>query len=179
MDSVVSIKPEDGNPFEVFKDDQGRLRTASLFKEKREASKYPSYFTLKPGAAPVGHVSMHDKYMEISDPTEYQVAMTLLGSWDHWQRLCAAKWFKPHVEAWREELRIKRHSASINTLEEFATQKDHIGYAATKALLDMNAPPKVKGAGRPLKKEAPETIEALDQRQKDWIDEDAKRLGLL
>lgn len=65
-----------------------------------------------------GMLSLHRLYMEIADPTEYEFAMQVFGSWKHWQLFTATKWFKPYLASWRMELEIKIRSDAIKQVIE-------------------------------------------------------------
>lgn len=52
-----------------------------------------------------GTKSMYQIYMNCD--SEYEAAMTLLGDWSHWKRLCECGWFKQYIDSWREEVLIR------------------------------------------------------------------------
>ena len=163
--------------FTHFKDTQGRFRTQSLFIEYPHEN-YPAHFTLKKKGMK-GYVNMYAKYMEIGDPTEYQVAVQLLGSWDHWQQLCRTKWFTLRLHGWREELKTKMES---DRYYEMAGKVDSekAGVQATKWLADRygaseDMPHK---RGRPTSDEKLAYLKQLERDAED-LDEDAKRIGLV
>ena len=102
--------------FELLKDVGGRFRTLSLFKEHQHPN-YPAPFTLKRYNVD-GYISMYLKYMDIGDPTEYQVGLQLLGSHEHWQVLTRAGWFKVHVTLWRDELANRMESERYHEMKD-------------------------------------------------------------
>ena len=128
--------------FSDFKDTQGRFRTLSLFYESRHPD-YKSYFTTKKYDHE-GHISLYRKYMEIADPTEYQVAQRLFGSWDHWKALNASKWFTEMVTPWREELKVKLESERYHEMKKVAKSKGPAGPAASKWLAERYGEKKLK-----------------------------------
>lgn len=172
--------PDEVGPeiFDQLKDSQGRFRTQSLFWERRHKS-YPAHFTLKKHSIERGgkdFISLYEKYMEIGDPTEYQVAIRLLGSWDHWQALCTSKWFQEHVIGWREELKIKLDSERYYEARGLA---DNGSLPATKFLAERwgEEEKEVKKRGRPSKEEKEAHLNRLKQESED-LTADANRIGL-
>ena len=156
-----------------MKDKMGRFRTVSLFVE----NKLPGYvapYTLK-DYDHKGAMSMYLKYMEYSDPTEYSVALGLLGSWKHWQALTSADWFKPYVEQWRAELKQKLAYERFTEMADAATKKKDL--RATKWLDEKYGIRPVSKRGRPSKQEkAAHLKEVADEHA--MIKEEAERLGL-
>ena len=123
---------------------------------------------------------MYRKYMEIGDPTEYSQAIGLLGSWEHWQTLCAAEWFKPYVEKWRAELKVKFESERYREMQEVAeTHKGTPqGVQATKWLAERYSDPAKPKRGRPSKAEKKAALkESL--KEDELTTEEAQRLGLV
>lgn len=162
--------------FDSFKDSQGRYRTQSLFIEHSNES-YPAFFTLKK-VDRKGAISMYRKYMEIADPTEYQVAIQLLGSWDHWQALKRSKWFTEELTGWREELKVKLESERYHEMRDVADTKTPQAIQATKWLADRYGGTKAKrGVGRPSKAEKQAHLDKLTRQTEDTKD-DAERIGL-
>ena len=148
-------KPED------FKDVQGRWRTQSLFLEtNKNETKYPSVFTLE-SRDKDGCVSMKAVYMKSNDPTEYTAAMAIFGSFECWLNLCEAPFFKPHVEAWREELQRQIKSQAVETIgyissggKSTAAQLGAAKWLATQEWVGQK--PKANKMGRPPKERDPE-----------------------
>lgn len=89
--------------------------------------------------------SMYLIYME--EESEYEAAMKLLGSWAHWNKLCKCTWFKPYLEAWRDERDIKEAAIGKKTLIEAALDGN---VTAAKELVNKVIKP--KKMGRPTKK---------------------------
>lgn len=182
VEKTAEVGPD---AFDSFKDTQGRFRTQSLFWETRHES-YPAYFTTK--RQPIErdgqtYISLYEKYMEIADPTEYQVAIRLLGSWDHWKALLSAQWFQELVSEWRTELRIKMESDryfKMKEVSEDATKgRENAAVQATKWLADRYTPGDRKAKrGRPTKEEKKAHLKAVETEASE-LKEDAKRLGLV
>jgi hypothetical protein len=102
--------------------------------KRKSSEKYPSYFTLSDFDKD-GHISMRRKYLEIADPTEYEVGVQLLGDFKHWQVLCERDWFKEYVNGWRMELQSKLESDAIQVLKEVAADKQAGGRVQAAKLL--------------------------------------------
>lgn len=170
--------------FDQLKDSQGRFRTQSLFWERRHES-YPAHFTLKNhGIEKDGkhYISLYEKYMEICDPTEYQVAIRLLGSWDHWAALCSAKWFQEYVNDWRAELKIKmesdRYFEMKGVSEDASKGRENAAVQATKWLAERYTPVERKAKrGRPSKEEKAAHLTQVARDKQDLAD-DAERIGI-
>lgn len=159
--------------FAALKDAQGRFRTQSLFWESRHPD-YPPVFTLKKYEHE-GCVSMYQKYMEIADPTEYQVAIRLLGSWDHWCKLKDRPWFKDELEGWREELRIRLDSERYY---EAKTKAEDGDLQATKWLATTYGEKAKPKRGRPSLAEKQAALKQSIEEERD-LAEDAKIIGLV
>lgn len=169
----------DADAYASLKDTMGRFRTQSLFVEYKH-DQYPAPFTLKTYDHR-GRMSMYRKYMEIGDPTEYSQAIGLLGSWAHWEALCKCTWFKPHVEQWRSELKVKFESDRYREMQDVAEKHAGTpqGVQATKWLAERysTASPKAPKRGRPSKAEKQAAIQQ-EIEEDQLIKEEAERLEL-
>ncbi len=165
------------NPFKGFKDAGGRFRTQSLFAEFQHET-YPAHFTLRREGR-VGFVNMYEKYMELSDPTEYKVAIQLLGSWQHWQALMRSDWFNKHLQSWRAELATKMESQRYHEMVD-NSKNPKTAVAATKWLADRYGLNRasLRKAGRPTKEEKAAYL-AEEARDSEDLNADAKRIGVL
>lgn len=164
--------------FDQLKDTQGRFRTQSLFYELRNPN-YPAYFTLKKEDIErdgIQYISLYKKYMEIADPTEYQVALRLLGSWDHWQGLCKTQWFKEHLTGWREELKVKMESDRYFEMVGKVSEDGPQAIQATRWLAERYTQDEPK-RGRPTKAEKEAHLKRVAQSTAEDED-DAARIGL-
>lgn len=165
--------------FDSFKDAQGRFRTQSLFCEHPHES-YPAKFTLKKydhvkdGKT---YISLYLKYMEIGDPTEYQVAERLFGSWDHWLALTRSKWFGKHLTGWREELAVRLESERFFEMKDATNDRGAHGVSATKWLAERYGEKSIAKRGRPSKQEKANHLAKLKDETAE-LDDDIARLGL-
>jgi len=123
----------------MYKDKEGRWRTLSLFKETcTQASKdngYMPVFTLK-DSDPSGLPSMRRHFILSEDPTGYETAMDLLGSWDQWEKIFQGKRFKEELEKWQGEMDVRLRSKAIKALKDTALTEGSKGTAAARYLAD-------------------------------------------
>jgi hypothetical protein len=103
--------------------------------------------------------------------SEYEAAMILVGSWQHWQRLLKCKPFMEGsddggswqgLKSWREEKAIRDKALAYNQLKISAAQGN---VTAQKIIFDGDK--ETKGRGRPSKaevrKEAAKQAEVADK----------------
>lgn len=163
-----------------FKDTQGRYRTQSLFIETPHPE-FPAFFTLKKldkTKNGIRYTSMYRLYMEIADPTEYQVALRLLGSWNHWEALQKAEWFRTHLQQWRAELKVRMESDRYFEMLDHGKAKGAQGIQATKWLAERY------GSGETPKRGRPSDQEVTNERKRlaaveDDLAADATRIGIV
>lgn len=148
-----------------FLDGSGKRVILGLFKEFARCDvKFKPVFTLQ---------EVKELFLDCRDPSEYSVAMTLLGDWEHWLEVRNHPIIKPHVEKWQAELTVKLRSEAIAQMKAHAKQQG--GTAAAKWLAEkgylgdeVKRPP-----GRP--KEIKEEIKPSTGR----IAGDMARLGIV
>ncbi len=98
-----------------FKDSSNRWLTSALFVETNDTDgKYAPIFTLAEEDKG-GYISLKRKYMEYLDPTEYNFAKHMFGSYLCWENLCKATWFKEYVEQWRKERDLQLQYINYST----------------------------------------------------------------
>jgi len=154
----------------------GRFLTEALFWEtSRDREAYAPVFTLKPEDHE-GLPSLKRLYLEHGDPTEYVFAMKVLGSFQHWEALCSASWFKPHIEEWRNELdlRVQSEAVAVAMRVMESGDSDAQKLAAARFLTDKGWKPK-QGRGRPSKKEVAATAREMAE-SASWLNEDFNRV---
>jgi hypothetical protein len=116
-----------------------------LFKEfARPDVKFKPVYTLQ---------EWKEVFLDCRDPSEYAVAIALLGDWEHWLEVRNHTLIKPHIDKWQKELEVKLRSEAISQMKQHAKQPG--GTAAAKWLADKGyAYEEVKrGVGRPKKEE--------------------------
>lgn len=150
-----------------FLDGSGKRVVLQLFKEfARSDVKFSPVFTLD---------EWKEAFLESRDPTEYQVAMKLLGCWEHWLEVREHPIIKPHIDKWHKELEVKLRSEAIEQMKKHAEQPGGTAAAkwlAGKGYLSSAEPAKV---GRPPKKIEEENKQPNNAR----IQGDMARLGLV
>lgn len=161
-----------------LKDAMGRWRTLSLFEETcDDPAKYPPLFTLKDSDT-ASCVSLKERYLDCRDLSEYKFANIYLGGWDHWEKLCNSWEFKPHLELWRTELRLKLRAEALDKLIELSEGDGPSALnASVKLLQELNGSVETPKRGRPSKEEKDGYLKKV-ARDSATIAKDAERLGL-
>lgn len=167
----------------LLKDHQGRFRTQSIFIEYKHPD-FSSPFTLKDEDTAEA-ISMYRLYMEIADPTEYEAATQLLGSWEHWQLLAGDKhvkaWFLPYITRWRAELQNKLASEHYKRMQSISvtgkTASERMAAIKWLASRQESGSRGESKRGRPSKDELNNRLKDELKKLED-LDNDAKRIGL-
>jgi hypothetical protein len=152
-------------------DVMGKLLTQSLFLELGYNAS--AIYTLKDSDYVYGgktFPSIKRLYLESEDPTEYEFATQHLCGWKHWQRLCANKVIRAHIDEWREELEIKLRSRAIR---QAIKQAEEGTFQAAKWVADRGWA--TRAAGRPTNAEV-ERETKIQARIADEYQEDVVRL---
>lgn len=126
-----------------------------LFFEHTLADKSTVLYTLK-DSDHRGYPSLYRLYMELDDPTEWEVGQQLVDGWEHWEMLCACAWFKPYVERWRRELELRMKSKALARVKAEARTNSKESFMANRYLIEKGWEPKdgqKAGRGRPSKEE--------------------------
>ena len=122
-------------------DSRGQRRTASLFAETTRDENLPPVYTMKDYVKEgSGLISAYEIYMNSVD--EYDAAMRLVGSMNHWRKLCSVKWFMEGdiergftgLNQWREDLALRDTSNARRLAAEGITVKD---LKAASLMLDI------------------------------------------
>lgn len=175
-----------------MKDVMGKYRLGSLFWEYRlsitEAGKnnnlYP-IFTTNPAPRTVtddsGHTvtypSLKAIYMSYdhTPSNEYEFAMDVFGSWQHWQLICKSAMLSSMIASWREELALKIKCEAVRNIMNLAKNDSSLGLTASRYLADEGYV--AKKVGRISKEEKERQIK-LAAGVQDSLSEDMARLGL-
>lgn len=168
--------------YDQLKGSNGKARTKSLFYELSYDDPSLSLFTLKERdiqAHGMSFLSLQKLYLSLApnDPTEYEFAQTIFGSWEVWQTISKAPVIRVHVSRWRREVEVKVKSEAIKAIAEEMKSNGRSSFSAAKLLLDKGWLDKdtaevAKGKLK-LKEEDEMNKEALS-----LLSEDAERLGL-
>jgi hypothetical protein len=121
--------------------------------------------------------SMKKLFIEMEDVTEYDFAMTALGSYKHWERVTESPILKPHIEQWRKELNLKLKAKAMKSIIKSATVDEKLSFQAMKYLADNEYIDKSSKRGRPSKEELNAELRREAEISKSFKD-DAERIGL-
>lgn len=149
-----------------------------LFFEMQGLDKGSVIYTLKDHDHE-GCLSFYRLYMEIDDPTEWEVSQKLVDGWEHWEMLSNCTWFKPYIERWRKELELRFKSKALQKIRTEAKTGSKDSLAANKYLLEKGWEAKERqGRGRPSKDEIKRAADDM-ARVNVQVSKDYQRLGLL
>lgn len=163
-----------------FKNSVGaHLLQALFFEVCVDVSRPDTLYTLKTedhDADGKTYLSIHRAYVEMEDASEYQFALKYFDGWAHWKKLIECSWFKPYLEAMREELDMKLKARSLEKLKDIAADplnKNH--YMANKLIYENGLHIKTDKRGRPSKQKI---IEEAQKIVKDTteVEDDFERL---
>lgn len=170
----MKICKPDGSPA-VFRSSDGQYFTQSLFLETSYEDLSNVVYTLKRQDYEhkgVTYLSFPRLYLEIADPTEYEVANVLFDGWPHWQRIQGNGRIMPTIEGLRAELEVKLRSEGVRRM----IAGVRAGKPSEKAamwLADKGWAP--KDIGRPSKVKIAAEAKKLQQVQ-DQVQKDLDRL---
>jgi hypothetical protein len=158
-------------PANPYKTEDGQYYTQGLFLETSYEDLSRVLYTLKRADhmhKGVLYRSFPRLYLEIADPTEYQVATTLFDGWPHWVRLQGNSRIFPTIQALRDELEVKLRSDGIRRLISMKQSE-----SAAKWLADKGW--EKREMGRPTKEKVQKEAKKL-QGIKEEIERDATRI---
>jgi hypothetical protein len=162
-----------------MKDETGRYRTRSLFWETRhiEEDKYPPLFTLK-DKEHKGYPSLKKIFLsyEHLPGHEYEFAMDVFGSWEHWSKLADESTLKDYIKSWRDELEIKIRASAMKALIKNAFEDGSKGANMAKYLAEGGW--RGTGRGRPSKEELQRELKVQAGVAKEFAS-DLERIGLV
>lgn len=166
-----------------LKDVRQVWRTTTLFEETCSPDlklKYPPLFSLcDQEYSSSGLPSLKYRYLQLRDTNEYLFAETYLGGWGHWQAIVKSWLLNPHIEDWRNELKLKLRSEYLNKVRDLSDGDGPASLQALKYLMEAEAGGIGSGSkrGRPSKGEKEKYLREATQEEDDQREE-AKRLGL-
>ena len=158
----------------------GRYRTLSLFYEyNRKNEEFVSPFTLKSEDTffeDILRLSLKKIYMSYNHvpSLEYQFAMDVFGSWEHWTILSTESGVREYIKVWQDEMEVKLKAKALQNLMLTSLGESSSATTANKYIADRGWEVK---AGRPSKEEK---LRLLKQETKvrETLNEDMNRLGL-
>jgi hypothetical protein len=110
-----------------------RHSTQALFYEYRHqtTSKVQAPYTLKDYDVHIGGKTYRSMYMVyMSCDSEYEAAIKLLGSYGHWKKLVAAKWFADYYARWEYERNVRDEALARSVVVKLA-EKGNVTAART------------------------------------------------
>lgn len=146
-----------------MKDKMLRYYTRGLFKELplKKHDNFDPVFTAK-NYDRHGLPSFKRLFVELNDPSGYIPAMVLLGSWDHWLKLCEQTWFQKLLVHSTEELEVKLRAQALMDIRVIAESEKGGALAAAKYLAEgawKKTQTRKGNIGRPKKGETKKEIE--------------------
>jgi len=171
--------------FSIFRDNMldsmSRMKSNSLFWEFRYGSdNYTPLFTIKDEDIVrdgITYYSLKKIYMsyEHIPKYEYEFAMDVFGSWEHWTFLSErAERVSPIIKQWQEELEVKIKAKALVNIMKTGISSGNSAIQANKYLADKGWEVK---AGRPTKLEKQRQLKQ-DGAVRENIKADMDRLGL-
>lgn len=168
--------------FEQLKTSNGIIRTKSLFYELSYHDPEYAIFTTKEHDIEFQGrrmLSLQQLYVAMvpNDPTEYEFAQTVFGSWEVWDKIQRAPQIAPFVKKWRNEVEIKVKSQAIQAIAEEMKTGGRSSFSAAKLLLEKGWLDK-DNASQAKKKLAAKEQEQQDKEALMLLSDDAERLGI-
>ena len=166
----------------MFKRDQlidpiGSYRTQSLFVETNGTTDEPIMTLREVDIEYNGTVlpSLRKIYMETADPEEYEVAIKVLGSWEHWTRFFGNKKIMKYINQYRNELEVKIRSGAVKAMIKTAVEDGSKGTSAAKYIAEKGW--NKRKAGAPSKIEVKREL-AIQTGIDEELEQDLKRIGI-
>jgi hypothetical protein len=168
--------------YDTFKGSNGKTKTKSLFYELCYSDTDDAVFTLKDRDIEAHnklYLSLQKLYLSLAphDPTEYEFAQTVFGSWEVWKMVSNAAGVRTHVVKWRSEVEVKVKSEAIKAIAEEMKTKGRSSFSAAKLLLDKGWLDKEAATVAKTKLKAKED-EDMNKEALSLLSDDAERLGL-
>ena len=168
--------------FEQLKTSNGIIRTKSLFYELSYHDPEYAIFTTKEHDIEFQGrkmVSLQQLYVAMvpNDPTEYEFAQTVFGSWEVWDKIQRAPQIAPFVKKWRNEVEIKVKSQAIQAIATEMKEGGRSSFSAAKLLLEKGWLDK-DNASQAKKRLKAKEEEEQNKEALALLSEDADRLGI-
>ena len=161
------------------KNSNGTIRTKSLFLELCYDDSSAAIFTLKDDDHTYKgkhFASLSKLYVSMvpSDPTEYQFAQAVFGSWNVWDTIKSSPMVNKEYQRWKKEAEIKVKSQAIQAIATEMKEGGRSSFSAAKLLLER---------GWLEKTTATKAKRAVEEKEMNneairLLGEDAQRLGL-
>ena len=162
---------------EKLVDHMGAYRTQSLFIETNSTAT-DALMTIKE-VDWLYHGKMYPsfriQYIDLADPEEYETAIQIFGSWEHWKKLLRNKKIRLKIEQYREELEVSIRSGAVRALVKTAHTEGAKGTSAAKYIAEKGWDKRKAGAPSKLEKEREIKIQTSISEE---VQEDLERLGM-
>ena len=168
--------------YDTFKGSNGKTKSKSLFYELCYSETDDAVFTLKDRDLEAHgklYLSLQKLYLSLApnDPTEYEFAQKVFGSWEVWKIVSNSVGVKSHVAKWRREVEVKVKSEAIKAIAEEMKTNGRSSFSAAKLLLDKGWLDKDNASQAKQKLKAREEDDQNKQALS-LLSEDAERLGI-
>ena len=168
--------------FEQLKTSNGITRTKSLFYELSYHDPECAIFTTKEKDIEVNGrtmVSLQQLYVAMvpNDPTEYEFAQAVFGSWDVWEKIKKAPQLSVFIKKWQNEVEVKVKSQAIQAIAMEMKEGGRSSFSAAKLLLEKGWLDK-DNASQAKKKLQQKEQHDQDKQALALLSEDADRLGI-
>lgn len=163
-----------------MKDVRGAWRTSSLFYEYPDNGYTPLWTIMDTDRYITEHNTTYPSLKQIYlsyehvPGNEYDFALDIIGSWEHWTRLCKSPRLRDIIATWREELEVKIRSNAVKSIIKTSAEGSAAGATAARWLAEKGYAP---SRGRPSKAEKEGHLKQ-DAKIQDEIDDDLMRVGL-
>ncbi len=154
---IKKLREKVGYTFDkdLMKDEQGRYWTQGLFKEMSYGKEGRNCIMTLKSEDYSGLISFKRVFVGLGDPSGYIAAMVLLGSWDHWLKLCDSDWFSQELKQAMEELEIKLRAEALIEIKDISQGESGSALAAAKYIASgswrMDRSSSAGKVGRPKK----------------------------
>ena len=107
----------------VFTNNSNTVRTIALFAETSKTPDFTPVMCLS-DVPKEGYLHLKPIFLQfcVEDPTEYDFAIHVFGSWHIWERVCEANSVKYYVDRWRAECDIARKRTAFKAIIKEARQ---------------------------------------------------------
>lgn len=165
-----------------LKGTNGKPRVQSLFLEMSYEDTSNAIFTLKEDDYEHHgkfYTSLQKLFVSLvpNDPTEYEFAQLVFGSWEIWEAISTSPRLKGFVQKWRKEAHVKIKSQAIQAIAMEMKEGGRSSFSAAKLLLDKGWLDK-DSASVAKNKLAKKEQEEEDKRALAMLSDDAQRLGI-
>lgn len=151
----------------VFKSDRGHWLTSALFYEQTLNGKDRTYayYTFKPEdfySEGIGRkfISLRKLFIELEDPTGYDLATKHLGGFVHLKKLLNSPWFAKEWTEWQEELELRLRAKGVKRMIDEALGDGRSAATSARWLAEAGFVKEDKRrAGAPSKKEKNQAVQ--------------------